>query len=527
MGFLDWVIIGAYFIFLLLFGYFIGQENHDQDDYYVADRKLSWWAVGISTMATQSSAISFISIPAFVAVKEGGGLTWLQYELALPLAMIVTSIFLIPLFRQLKLVSVYEYLQMRYGRSVRNTVAIIFLLSRALATGIALYATAIVMQSITGFPLWVSILGMGVVILVYDTLGGMRAVVYSDIVQMGLLLLGVIVSIYIAIDILGGVGAIFETFPKERLQTLDFSWGLGGADGSMPFWAFLFGGLFLYTAYYGTDQSQVQRELSARSIEDAKRSLYFNGFARFPLTMLYVLMGITVGTLYLQDSSLQASVAATSADHLIPQFILAYLPDGVKGLLIAAILAAAMSSIDSALNSLSAVTLHDFELNEKHINGAKEIRLSQITTIFWGIAIILFAFVVGSIADTVIEAINKIGSAFYGPVLAVFLAGALHKRIGSKAILTGLFSGVGINLFLWLAHPEIMWMWWNVTGVVVAYMSALLLSLTSFKESEKDSDYTARHNIALTWTRVDTLLAGYFLMMLMVLWLIDEGLSHL
>lgn len=524
MGFLDWSIIGAYFIFLLLFGYFIGRKNHDQDDYYVADRKLSWWAVGISTMATQSSAISFISIPAFVAVKEGGGLTWLQYELALPLAMIVVSIFLIPLFRQLKLVSVYEYLQMRYGTSVRNTVAVIFLLSRGLGTGIALYATAIVMQSITGFPLWVSILGMGLIILIYDTLGGMRAVVYSDILQMGLLLLGLVVSIYIAADLVGGFGAVFESFPKERLQTLDFSWGLS-SDGGMPFWAFLFGGFFLYTAYYGTDQSQVQRELSTRTVEDSKRSLYFNGFARFPLTLLYVMMGIAVGVLYLQDAALQAGVAAATPDHLIPQFILAYFPDGVKGLLIAAILAAAMSSIDSALNSLSAVTLHDFELNEKHTLGSKEICLGQLTTVLWGIAIIAFAFMVSSIADTVIEAINKIGSAFYGPVLAVFLAGALHKRIGSHAILSGLIAGVGFNLVLWVAAPEVMWMWWNVTGVVVAYMIAWLLSLTCCKELSTDSDFTAEHTVALKWTRTDTLLAGYFVMMLMVLCLIETGVS--
>ncbi|WP_345973256.1 sodium:solute symporter family transporter [Sulfurimonas diazotrophicus] len=526
MDLLDWYVIGAYFILLLLFGYFIGQENRDQDDYYVADRKLSWWAVGISTMATQSSAISFISIPAFVAVKEGGGLTWLQYELALPLAMIVTSIFLIPLFRKLKLVSVYEYLQLRYGTGVRNTVAVLFLLSRALGTGIALYATAIVMQSITGFELWISILTMGLIILIYDTLGGMRAVVYSDIFQMGLLLLGVIVSIAIAVDLLGGFGAIVDTFPKARLQTLDFGWGLG-SDGGMPFWAFLFGGFFLYTAYYGTDQSQVQRELSARSIEDAKRSLYFNGFARFPLTLLYVLMGITVGTLYLQDSALQASVAASSPDHLIPQFILAYLPGGVKGLLIAAILAAAMSSIDSALNSLSAVTLHDFVLKEKHTQGAREIRLSQITTLFWGIAVILFALMVGVIADTVIEAINKIGSAFYGPVLAVFLAGALHRHIGSSAILTGLVGGVGVNLFLWLFHPEVMWMWWNVTGFVVAYSGAWMLSMSRFKTSKKGADYTAGHTVALKWTGMDTLLACYFLMMLIALWLIDEGWADL
>ncbi|WP_373072752.1 sodium/solute symporter [Sulfurimonas sp.] len=526
MGLLDWSIIGAYFIFLLLFGYFVGRKNHDQDDYYVADRKLSWWAVGISTMATQSSAISFISIPAFVAVKEGGGLTWLQYELALPLAMIVTSIFLIPLFRKLKLVSVYEYLQLRYDTSVRNTVAVIFLLSRGLGTGIALYATAIVMQSITGFELWISILAMGLIILIYDTLGGMKAVVYSDILQMGLLLLGVVVSIYIAVDIIGGFGVMFETFPKERLQTLDFSWGFN-TDGSMPFWAFLFGGFFLYSAYYGTDQSQVQRELSTKNINESKLSLYFNGFARFPLTLLYVLMGIAVGTLYMQDSSLQASIASTSADHLIPQFILEYLPIGVKGLLIAAILAAAMSSIDSALNSLSAVTLHDFVLKEKHIEGVKEIRLSQFTTAFWGIAIIIFAFFVGSIADTVIEAINKIGSAFYGPVLAVFLAGAIHKNIGSNAILIGLFSGVGINVFLWIMHPEIMWMWWNVIGVVIAYVIALLLSLTYFKNTNVHSKYTAKHNIALNWRRMDTLLVGYFFIMFIMLWAIERGLANI
>jgi SSS family transporter len=521
---LDWFIIGAYFIFLLLFGYYVGRKNHDQDDYYVADRKLSWWAVGISTMATQSSAISFISIPAFVAVKEGGGLTWLQYELALPLAMIVTSIFLIPLFRKLKLVSVYEYLQLRYGTSVRNTVAVIFLLSRGLGTGIALYATAIVMQSITGFELWISILTMGIIILIYDTLGGMKAVVYSDILQMGLLLLGVVVSIYIAIDIIGGFGVMLDTFPKERLHTLDFSWGFS-ADGGMPFWAFLFGGFFLYSAYYGTDQSQVQRELSTKNINDSKRSLYFNGFARFPLTLLYVTMGIAIGTIYLQDSSLQNAIATTSADHLVPEFILSYLPVGVKGLLIAAILAAAMSSIDSALNSLSAVTLHDFVLKERHIEGVKEIRLSQITTVLWGIAIIIFAFFVGAIADTIIEAINKIGSAFYGPVLAVFLAGAIHKHIGSQAVLIGLFGGVGVNIFLWVAHPEIMWMWWNVIGVVVAYVSAYLLSITYLKSNKTYSKYTAKHNITLKWRKMDTLLVVYFFIILSMLWIIQSSLD--
>lgn len=523
MGLLDWLIIGCYFIILLYFGYWIGRKNRNEEGYYVADRNLSWWAVGISTMATQSSAISFISIPAFVAVKEGGGLTWLQYELALPLAMIAVSIFLIPLFRALKLVSVYEYLEKRYDSNVRNTVAIIFLLSRGLGTAIALYATAIVMQSITGFELWVSIVTMGLIILTYDTLGGMRAVVYSDILQMFFLIAGVIISIYLAVDTLGGLQNLYEGFDKERLKTLDFSWGVGD-DGGMPFWAFLFGGLFLYMAYYGTDQSQVQRELSTKNVKDSQRSLYFNGFARFPLTLLYVLMGVSIGALYMNDAVLQAGVSDATADHLVPQFILLYLPEGIKGLLIAAILAAAMSSIDSALNSLSAVTVHDYLLKVKRLKGKEEIFLSKITTLFWGIIIIVFAFMVGSIADTIIEAINKIGSAFYGPVLAVFLAGILHSRIGPKAILLGLVSGVGVNLFLWLVYPQVMWMWWNVTGMVTAYFIAWIFSICF----EKNHQELKRLTMPLTffrWKPIDSALFLYFIGMFLFLWILQTILK--
>ncbi len=189
---LDWTVIGVYIILMIGLSVFIGRRQSDQDDYFVGGRNLSWWSVGISTMATQTSAISFISIPAFVALKPGGGLTWLQYELAVPLAMIAVMVLLIPFFRRLELVSIYAYLEMRYGPSVRTTVGIVFLVSRSLMTGVGLYASAIVLSVCLGLSLEMTILIMGGVTIVYDTIGGITAVVYSDVIQTGILVFGIL-----------------------------------------------------------------------------------------------------------------------------------------------------------------------------------------------------------------------------------------------------------------------------------------------------------------------------------------------
>jgi SSS family solute:Na+ symporter len=212
----------------------------------VGGRKLSWWAVGLSTMATQTSAISFISIPAFVALKEGGGLTWLQYELAVPLAIILVMAFLIPFFRKLKLISVYGYLEWRFGSSVRYLVSGVFLISRGLATGVGVYASGIVLSVCLGIPLWLTILIIGVVTVIYDTIGGITAVVYSDVIQMVVLISGIIVCIVFAADIVGGLDDVWASFPKVRRIAIDPSTGLKSTGASVPFWAFLFGGIFLF-----------------------------------------------------------------------------------------------------------------------------------------------------------------------------------------------------------------------------------------------------------------------------------------
>jgi SSS family solute:Na+ symporter len=523
MNGLDWFIIIVYVCAMIGLSVWIGRSQASHEDYFVGGRNLPWWAVGLSTMATQTSAISFISIPAFVALKSGGGLTWLQYELAVPLAMILVMAFLIPFFRKLKLISVYGYLENRFNPSVRNLVSMIFLISRGLGTGVGVYASAIVLSVCMGIPLWATILIIGVVTIIYDTIGGITAVVYSDVIQMVILISGVILCIAYAAAIVGGFDDIWNTFPLARRNAIDPSVGLGDSSG-VPFWAFLIGGIFLYTSYYGTDQSQVQRELSASTTGDTKKSLVLNGLARFPLTLLYVFLGMAVYAVYVQSPELIQSIPQDKPDYMVPQFITTYLPPGLRGLLFASLLAAAMSSLDSALNSLSAATVQDF-IKQRLKNPARILLYSKITTIGWGVVITGFAFVVGRISDTVIEGINKIGSAFYGPILATFMVGVLSKKANAGGVFVGIIAGVACNLILWLAFPNVYWMWWNVFGFLVTV--AVSLAVSHFLKSiiKKDiSPYVLRRTHFFkeerSWLPAYGMLILYFLILLAVLLMI-------
>ena len=522
---LDWAVIITYLAGMIGFSVYLGRGHSSQEDYFVGGRNLPWWAVGISTMATQTSAISFISIPAFVALKTDGGLTWLQYELAVPLAMIVVMVFLIPFFRSLKLVSVYGYLERRYSPAVRYLVSFVFLISRAVGTGVGVYASAIVLSVCLGTPLWLTILIIGVVTIIYDTLGGMTAVVYSDVIQMAILLSGIGLCIFYAVDLVGGFGNVFHTIPPGRLRTIDPSTGLGDG-GAVPFWAFLIGGFFLYTSYYGTDQSQVQRELSAPTTDETKKSLVFNGVARFPLTVLYVLMGITVGAAFELSPELRASVPYDRPDYLIPQFILLNLPAGVRALIFAAMLAAAMSSLDSALNSLSAATMRDF-LHRRIKKTSSPLLWSKLTTVAWGIAITGFAFLVGRMSETVIEAINKIGSVSFGPILAAFMIGVLFKQAHARGIISGIVAGVALNLFLWLGFEDIYWMWWNLFGFLVTSVVALGVSaMVTSPQPEDVGEYVLNWSNILKeerrWIPTYALLIFYFVLMLAFMLLVQR-----
>jgi len=524
MNAFDWCIIVVYLCAMIGLSVYLGRSQSNQEDYFVGGRKLSWWAVGLSTMATQTSAISFISIPAFVALREGGGLTWLQYELAVPIAIIFVMAFLIPFFRHLKLVSVYEYLELRFDPSVRYLISMVFLISRGLATGVGVYASAIVLSVCLNIPLWLTIVIIGVVTIIYDTIGGITAVVYSDVIQMGILLTGIILCMIYATDLVGGFDDVWASFPEVRRMAIDPSAGIRTSGGAVPFWAFLVGGIFLYTSYYGTDQSQVQRELSAATTTDTKRSLLLNGFARFPLTVLYIMLGMTMWAVYKNSPELVSQVPYNKPDYLVPQFILLYLPQGLRALIFASLLSAAMSSLDSALNSLSASTVNDF-IGPRLKNQSRLLLISKLTTVGWGIAITGFAFLVGSISGTVIESINKIGSAFFGPILAAFIIGVLSRRATGKSVMAGILAGVSFNLFLWGFMPGVHWMWWNFSGFMTAVLVSFGISRFRPKPTAKNiSRYVLRGHRLLweerRWLPIYAVLVLYFILMLALLLLI-------
>jgi SSS family transporter len=479
MSNLDWSIIITYMVFLIWLGWYLGRRQTDTIDYYLGSRKLPWWGIGFSTMATQLGAISFISAPAFVGLRPKGGLIWLGYEFAVPFVMIILVYRVIPIFHKLNIVSIYEYLEMRFDRKTRTLVSIIFLVSRGLATGVGIYAAAIVVSVILNVPLILTVIIIGTVALIYDFMGGIKAVIYSDVIQMAILFLGIIICTIYGLFYIDGWSSIGNTLSRDRLVAVNYSlFGINKGE-DFGFYPLLFGGFFLYLAYYGFDQSQVQREISARSVSDSRKSLFMNGIVRYPLVLSYCILGLVIGTFALKNHEFMDLIPAGSIDYMVPLFVVNYLPSGLKGVIVIAILAASMSTLDSALNSLSASTTKDI-IKPYFIKDSTEDKTflySKLSTLFWGVFCTTFAFLVGKISETVLETINMIGSIFYGPIAAVFLLGMTSRKTTSKGVFFGCLVGVIGNVAIALGALPLSWLWWNVTGFVLTAIVGYTLSL--------------------------------------------------
>ncbi|MCA1763388.1 MAG: sodium:solute symporter [Cryomorphaceae bacterium] len=485
------------------------KSQKDGQSYYLGGKSFGWFPLTLSTAATQLSAISFISAPAFVGFKEGGGMKWLTFELGVPLAMIFLMIFLIPALYKANILSIYSFLERRFGPTSRTLISVVFQLSRAFATSVMVYAVALILEGVMGFPLYITILIIGLVTTVYSYQGGMKAVVYGDVIQMLLLFGGLIVSTFLALHYIGGWNAFTANLDVNRLTVIDFG-SIGLTEGDQfGFWPMLLGGFFLYASYYGTDQTQVQRLLSAKNMKTVQKTLLFNGLIRFPITFFYCLMGLIIGTMVLTTPEFLAAIPADKPDLMIPVFIRDYLPVGVKGLLIVAVLSAAMSSASSAINSIGATTMEDVVNRKKRLDDKAYVRSSRLVSVFWGVVCTALAFFVGDIADTVIEAINKIGSVFYGPIFATFISAALIKRINGAGANAGLIAGVAVNVYLWLRVPELFWFWWNLTGAVVSIAVALVVS----KAYSDQDTFSLDHNWKETNWKYVFILLGFFAFM--------------
>lgn len=535
MNYLDYIIIAVYLLGFLGIGYFF-KENKNSSDYFLGGRSIGWFPLSLSTMATQLSAISFISAPAFVGLKEGGGLQWLTYELAVPLAMAFLLVTIIPTLYKSGIISVYEFLEKRFDASSRLLIAFVFQISRSVATGVMVYTMALILQATTGIEFWISVILIGIITMIYSFQGGMKAVIWGDVIQMCILFFGIVICLAYGLSELGGVSNFLTEVDADRLVAIDFTkWGFNNADGNdeFGFWPMIIGGFFLYASYYGTDQTQSQRLLSSKDMPTIKRLLLANGIFRFPITLTYCFMGLVLGTLLMQDVGFQnllestyqeniGNLAGKKADLMVPIFIIKYLPNGIIGILIVAIMSAAMSSLSSTVNSLSAVTLEDFVKRFKpNVTDNEYVKYSRFISLFWGLVCLGFAFFAGSIEGTVIEVINKISSVFYGPILAAFILAIASKKVQAMGANIGIVAGVGLNIYLWLAVPEVFWFWWNAIGCLTTIIVAIVIS--SFIRNKKSK------TIEVVWYKnaksaVITLLL-YFLVIVVLAWSLSKILS--
>ena len=477
MNILDYIVVVVYLAGLLGMGY-LWRSQHSEQDYFLGGKSLGWFPLTLSTMATQLSAISFISAPAFVGMREGGGLQWLAYEFAVPLAMILVALVILPALYKSGVVSIYDFLERRYGRSTRYLVSFVFQIVRSFGTGIAVYAVCIILQAMFDMPMWMSIIVVGIITLVYSTSGGMKAVVYGDVIQMVLIFLGLILVAIFGLKELGGAEVFWQSVDPDRFNAVNVS-AFGFSNDEFGLLPMIFGGFVLYASYYGCDQTQAQRAMSAKNVHDVKKLLFANGILRFPLVLLYCITGLIVGVVVQNSPEMMAQIPPDKPDYMMPIFILQHMPNGVIGLLLIAILSAAMSSLSSTVNSLAAVTLED--LNSLGIidssDDDKNVVHARYVSLFWGVVILILSFFADSIAPTVIEAINKVGSALYGPILGVFLLAMTKNRVSGFGVNLGLLSGMFLNLYFWVFQPQIFWMWWNFIGLVVTVSIAMLSSV--------------------------------------------------
>jgi SSS family transporter len=545
---LNWAVVIAYLVYVIWFGLRHSRDTRNIDGYFLASRSIPWWAVGLSVMATQLSAITMIGTTGQGATD---GLRFIQFYFGLPIAMVILGVTLVPFLHRSKVFTAYEFLERRFDAKTRSLTAFLFLVSRAMSCGAIIGAPAVVFSAMFGWNIWLSVAIIGIPTVIYTVIGGVQAVTWVDVTQMAVIvgaLLATVVVLIVKLPV-SPDAALTIAGAAGRMRAFDFSFDL---NNTYTFWSGIIGGTFLMMSYFGTDQSQVQRYLTARSVDEARSSLLMSAYWKIPLQALILLIGVLVFVFYLfvptpmlynpvqekavreaQPTELAAleqrySIAIAGRDsaarrmaadggdaaattrfkeyqagadsvrgealrlvttvtgqssrdvnYVMPRFIKDYLPIGLAGLFIAAILAAAMSSIAAELNSLATTTVIDFYRRWWRADGSDEhlLNVSKLATLFWG----LFACFVATYAvklGSLIEVVNRFGSFFYGSILGVFLLAMIRSSSGWGAFI-GLIAGMSAVAAVNFGAPSISFLWHNVIGAVVVLIVGMLVSLVA------------------------------------------------
>jgi len=471
---LDLAIIALYLVAITLFGLRFRKRQRSLRDYFLADRNIPWWAIALSIVAAETSTLTIISIP---GLAYDTNLTFLQVVLGYLVGRIVISVVLLPHYFRGDLFTAYELIERRFGSRLRALTAGLFLVTRAAAEGVRVYAVSIVVAIALGTGEIASIALITGLTLIYTFEGGLAAVIWTDVVQTIIYVGGTLVGLFTILHLVpGGWPAIHAIAAhSHKLRVFDFT-----PDFWKPytFWAGVIGGTFLTTASHGTDQLIVQRLLAARSQRQSVAALLGSGVAILLQFALFLLVGVMLFAYYQQPSA-----AFGRADRIYPQFIVSRMPHGISGLLVAAILAAAMSNLSAALNSLSSTSVVDFYLKRKPQTGeAQGLRISRGTTIVW--ALVLFGLAILSLhkVGRVVEVGLQIASVAYGALLGVFLLGVLTRRVNENSAMVGMLCGFVVELYLWLRTP-VPWTWYVMIGTLTTLGVGLVVSLFAGKQT--------------------------------------------
>jgi Na+/proline symporter len=563
MSYLDWSIMFGTLLAIAAYGVYKTYGPKDMDKYLRGGDDLNWWTIGLSIMATQASAITFLSTP---GQAYADGMRFIQFYFGLPVAMIIISVVFLPIYYRLKVYTAYEFLESRFDLKTRTLTAGLFLVQRGLAAGITIYAPSIILSTLLGWNLTITNVFIGLMVIVYTVSGGTKAVSITQKQQMavmmgGMVLAGIIVVQLIPVDF---SQALHLAGKMEKLNIVNFEFDL---SDRYNFWSGVTGALFLFLSYFGTDQSQVQRYLSGRSLTQSRMGLMMNGFLKVPMQFVILFIGVMVFVFYqffqppvifntiqldkLKESEYvdqlqeleqnysevfeqksehiqkllgaidsedqqevlrqQAQIAEQShkqeevrdqvkalivrhdplaetndTDYVFMRFVMDYLPQGIVGLLFAVIFSAAMSSTASELNALSATTTMDIYKRSVYRSGSSRHYMlsSKWFTALWGVFAVLFA-TYATLFENLIQAVNLLGSLFYGTILGIFLVGFFLKWVGgravfSAAILTEVLILVlhyfnGKTVYGW--SIDVGYLWYNAIGCLLVMLIAMLVQL--------------------------------------------------
>ncbi len=546
---IDWTVLITTIVFIVGYGTYLTRKNSGVRDFIKGGNDTKWWTIGLSVMATQASAITFLSTP---GQAYHDGLGFVQFYFGLPIAMVIICLVFLPIYYKLNVYTAYEYLESRFDLKTRTLTAILFLIQRGLAAGITIFAPAIVLSAVLGWDLIVLNVIIGFLVIIYTVSGGTKAVNVTQKQQMIVIFSGMLIAFYLimqylpegitfskALDIAGASG---------KMEVLDFSFDL---NNRYTVWTGFLGGTFLMLSYFGTDQSQVQRYLSGKSLRESQLGLLFNGLLKVPMQFFILLVGVMVFVFYqfnsaplnfnpvaneaiknssnlsayqelekqhvqientkktllldgfqesersqlealnLQDKKLKEeakkliiktdeSLETNDKDYVFINFILTQLPRGIIGLLLAVILAAAMSSTASELNALASTTAIDlYKRNRQNLSDLHYVKVSKWFTLLWGILAISVACI-ANLFDNLIQLVNIIGSVFYGNVLGIFLLAFFFKSVkGTSVFVAAIVTQLIIfGIFFLNVLP---YLWLNLIGCVIVIFLALIIQGISSK----------------------------------------------